>query len=1362
MRVFARTLVVGLAFWVGFPGNLFFDFSHPGAISFVAPAHAGDPCDSNTCGDPNFSKDVDANKAMGGNDSDCNGTCPKMTVTGNPINFATGNKFQDETDYKGSGPFPLVLTRYYNSQDDGAAHAFGFNWYDSYSRSLIQIGSTALIKRPNGPVFTFRLSGPIWAPDADVNARLTQTASGWTYVDSLDRTETYDVNGRLLSIANRAGLKQTLAYDALGRLTSVTDPFGRALRFFYGDPSFSRIVTKVTIPDGVAFTYGYDSKGRLVSVTNPEHHTRKYLYENAAGPKLLTGMIDEKNARFSTFAYDSKQRATGTSHAGGADSYKVDYTNIGTGVAIVTNPLGGLMIYGMQGLNGTALLNIRVRRTCLDNCDVSWTQYSYDANGNIVTFIDDAGNKTVYTYDTTRNLETSRTLGANDTTHERTISTTWHPKFRLPTQIFDGDRTWTFSYDAKGNLLGATLKSPTGASAWRFTYNGFSQVLTATDPRGHVTTYAYDGKGNLGSVTNALGQTVKFTAYDADGRPLSITDPNGLVTKLTYNFRGQVTSRTRGQRVTTYSYDPIGQLVKITKPDGSYLSAAYDAAHRLVGVSDTLGGSIAYTRDAAGNLLTESVYDSKKTLVRTHSWTYDKFNRLATDVGANAQTSNYYFNTNDLIQQFADPNGVYNIYSYNSQNRLSSFTIAGSSANLTYDGHGNIATFTDGRGLETLYEYGGLDNLKAIWSPDTDLTDTTADRAGNPTASLDGRGVLTTFLYDSLNRPTKVQYSGGETITYQYDAGPNGIGHLTSMADASGTTSWRYDAFGAVIEKQQKIGAVTLTTKWSYHPVTGQLGSLVYPSGALVSFGYDANGRVATITETPPGGKAETLISRVTYFPFGPVASWVAGNGATYARTYDKDGRITQITLPTKNTIAYAYDPGGRITNIQESGVSEKQIYYDGANHVDNYYTPSNGAQHSYGYDNNGNRTTESIYTGQSTNLAYTYDPSSNRLFSLAVTAGSPSQTSTETWTYDAVGNVVSDSAGRTFTYDDANRQNSAAVGALVTKFALDGLGQRVAKLDGAGNRALDSLIQFDLQGHVLGQYTGSGHLAQETVWLGDLPVATRMPSGTFYIAPDHPGAPHEITNAAQKRVWLWDHDPFGNGKPTAAAGFTYDLRFPGQLYDSDTGNFYNYFRDYDPRIGRYIESDPIGLAGGINTYAYAGGNPVSSTDPDGRFVPLALACAANPVCRGAVLGGLAFAGDVAYQLYKNRGNFGCVNWGEAAAWGLGGAGVSIAIGAGLSGGANSVFWSGYSQGARAIAEGLGTTLESTPIGGTLDFLQNTVGVNLPPVVWNTASAIFAGNATGTATAVILSQGATWINVELPILLNNGVPIVFH
>jgi RHS repeat-associated protein len=140
----------------------------------------------------------------------------------------------------------------------------------------------------------------------------------------------------------------------------------------------------------------------------------------------------------------------------------------------------------------------------------------------------------------------------------------------------------------------------------------------------------------------------------------------------------------------------------------------------------------------------------------------------------------------------------------------------------------------------------------------------------------------------------------------------------------------------------------------------------------------------------------------------------------------------------------------------------------------------------------------------------------------------------------------------------------------------------------------------YGLSGGLLGQYNASGAAAEEIVWLGDLPVGTIQGGAAYSIAPDHLGAPHQIVNSANGQVWFWNHDPFGNGAPTAAAGFAHRLRFPGQIYDAESGLHSNGHRDYDPRLGRYVESDPIGLEGGINTYAYAGNNPVSAIDPFG------------------------------------------------------------------------------------------------------------------------------------------------------------------
>ncbi|MFO1434848.1 MAG: RHS repeat-associated core domain-containing protein [Gammaproteobacteria bacterium] len=165
--------------------------------------------------------------------------------------------------------------------------------------------------------------------------------------------------------------------------------------------------------------------------------------------------------------------------------------------------------------------------------------------------------------------------------------------------------------------------------------------------------------------------------------------------------------------------------------------------------------------------------------------------------------------------------------------------------------------------------------------------------------------------------------------------------------------------------------------------------------------------------------------------------------------------------------------------------------------------------------------------------------------------------------------------------------------------YRYDGLGRmRGRDVNGEVNRR----FAYDPAGHLLAD------AGQETVWLGDIPVAVLSGTNTIqYVHADYLNTPRVITDMTGKVLWRWDSNAFGEGLPNEdvdgdGVKVTYNLRFPGQYYDKVTGKHYNYFRDYDPETGRYLESDPIGLAGGINTYAYVGGNPLAFIDPTGEI----------------------------------------------------------------------------------------------------------------------------------------------------------------
>lgn len=194
-------------------------------------------------------------------------------------------------------------------------------------------------------------------------------------------------------------------------------------------------------------------------------------------------------------------------------------------------------------------------------------------------------------------------------------------------------------------------------------------------------------------------------------------------------------------------------------------------------------------------------------------------------------------------------------------------------------------------------------------------------------------------------------------------------------------------------------------------------------------------------------------------------------------------------------------------------------------------------------------------------------------------------------------------------------RLSGVATAGILTGYRYNALGQRVAKSSMA--RATIHYF-YDEAGRLLGEYDNAGRLIQETLYLGDLPVAVfktaevsenkirPASNNIYYVYADHIRTPRVLTRPIDnKMVWRWDSsDPFGvdqpDENPSQLGIFSFNPRFPGQLFDRETKIHYNYYRNYDPQTARYIESDPIGLKGGINTYAYVDGNPLSYIDPLG------------------------------------------------------------------------------------------------------------------------------------------------------------------
>ncbi|QNM96747.1 RHS repeat-associated core domain-containing protein [Chitinimonas koreensis] len=577
---------------------------------------------------------------------------------------------------------------------------------------------------------------------------------------------------------------------------------------------------------------------------------------------------------------------------------------------------------------------------------------------------------------------------------------------------------------------------------------------------------------------------------------------------------------------------------------------------------------------------------------------FDPLGRLAKESRSDGGWIAYRYDPNGNRTEARDDQGRVTAYEYDALNRLKKLTdAAGGITRYTYDGRNRLVTVTDPRGLVTKYEYNGFDDLLKQTSPDSGTTTWVPRADGQPASTTDNLGQTTQYTYDTAGRVIKTAYADGTALLYAYGKAGSGsaTGKLTAILDGASVRQFAfgYDALGRRNLDNRRLRDKEYLIRYAYD-AKGLLNQLTYPSGRIVTYSYDTQGRplgIQTKQGTAPG---VTLLSQIAYQPFGPAKGWTYGNGEVRSASYDQNGRMTSLTLGD-STLSLSYDTGGRLVEQQMAGgwwdrllqrlglpVGQTDLFdYDKLDRLTAWQ--ADGQTRLYDYDATGNRTriqTSSITHDQ------TIDPASNRLIAGA-----------GVYQYDANGNRVTDSR-QSYRYDVRGRLIEAG-GA---QYTVNAFGERVIKT----YQGQTTLYHYDQWGRLLAETDAQGATRREYVYLDTLPVGV-IDFGTEirYIHTDHLGTPRLVTDAAKQAIWAWRGEPFGataaDEDPTGSnAPYAFNLRFPGQYFDKETGLHYNYHRDYDPQVGRYIQTDPIGLAGGINTYAYVSNNPLSGIDPKG------------------------------------------------------------------------------------------------------------------------------------------------------------------
>ena len=1062
------------------------------------------------------------------------GICPICPgPAGDPVTIGVRNKYQVETDFVQSGTSRLRFVRVYNSHGT-VTHAIGAYWQHNYQKTVVHITNGARAYREDGRVLTFTYSSSTdtFFGDADIKDRLeyVRSASGQIIgyrfrVHADDSVEEYDFDNRLLKVTDRQGLVQTMTYSTAGTppevalraglLIRATDHFGRSLSFTYD--AIGRIAT-MTDPAGGVYLYTYDGLGNLASVTYPGSQTRSYHYEKPTFINALTGITDENAQRFATWAYDGEGRAVSSELAGGVDRFTFGPPN-----GYFTDAFGQLRIIfytTLFGMERPTVMFVTVGPA------YGPAENTYDANANVASTKDWNGNRTNYTYDLARNLQILRvdglTSGGATTLDTRTTSTEWHPTFGLPARVAEPLRITSYTYNGDGSsscgfksdgvtlvpgvLCSKTVQATSDANGgagfgatvvgaprtWSYTYNGNGSVLTVDGPRSDaadLTTYTYHpnddadfGKrGSLAVITNALGHVTSVTGYNAHGQPTTIVDPNGLTTTLAYDPRMRLISRSVGGETTSYEYDGVGQLTKVTLPDGSFLAYTYDSAHRLTALQDNLGNCIAYMLDAMGNRTKEDVLDPANALAQTRSRVISNLNRLFREVGATGQTTEYAYDNQGNVTSVRDPLNRVTANAYDALNRLRQVTDPTTGVTQhAYNGLDQLTQVTDPRSHATTYTVDGLGNLTQQVSPDSGTTASIYDAAGNLLTQTDAKSQTTSYAHDALNRVTSITFADGSKHAYAYDQGANGLGRLTTITESdlanavTNQIAYGYDPHGRVTSETRSLAGSNFTSGYQYD-AAGRMSAMTYPSGRTVTYAFDALGRISAVS-TAQGLSSQVVVQNVQYHPFGGVKSYTLGNGQIYTRGYDLDGRIASYTLGGQ-TFAIGYDAASRIGFISDvaTPANSNSYGYDDLDRLTNASLPGN--VFAYSYDAVGNRLSKTVGSATDT---YSYSAKSNRLASITPAASPPRSV-----LFDANGSTTNDGLNQ-YTYDARGRMVQATSVLGTTTYQVNALGQRVRKTNAQG----DTVFHYDLGGRLIAETAPGGTLKREILYLGDIPVA--------------------------------------------------------------------------------------------------------------------------------------------------------------------------------------------------------------------------------------------------------------------------------